>query len=180
MRKCLTSFESFIRTRTSTIQKIIEILSLSSLPFYSCVFSIQQKNIGVLFQMLPKIRYCRNVATVCNSILVLDDYANYTISPEELRYVDYLSHMRTKRHQDPPLQQTVNPTFTFGTGGPASIRTYPFASVPDMFHSLPIEYPYDESKLGNKMRRSTIIYRSIFRDGLRGKISVVLERNKTY
>lgn len=146
MRKCLASFESFIQTRTSTIKKIIEILSLSSTPSYFYVFVPQKKAIGILFQMLPKFRYYRNNGTPCNSILVVDDYLNCNISPEELRYVEYMTHMRTKRHQDPPLQQTVSQTLPFATLLAGATRPYPFPAVPDVLHSLPIDYPYDESK----------------------------------
>ena len=188
MRKCLTSFDVVIRTRTSKLLAIISPLTLSSLPFYTfvCVLHNNQASNGILFQMLPKIRYFRDISTACNSIFVVDEYANHNISPEELRYTDYMIHMKTQRHQGPTLPQTVrgsqttSGSFNFGAILAAN-NTLPLLTVtPSILHSLPINYPYDESKLSNENRRDDEIYCLLDRDGLRSKLSIILDGYETY
>jgi hypothetical protein len=155
MRKCLTSFNSFIETRSSKIIDLISFLPKLSLPSYTLVHTNQQKNIGILFQLIPKIKYYITPLTEYNSILALDEYANYTISLEELRYMDYSMNMNNKRHIDSLRSATVNiastSVFSFGRqsigyNGTLSSST----QAPQILHSLPIDYPYDDSKSKNE------------------------------
>lgn len=160
MRKCLTSFELFIRTRISKLLAIISPLNLSTLPFYAFVSFTNNQNQntnGILFQMLPKIRYTQHATTPCNSIVVVDQYINRHISPEELRYADYMIHMKTKRYIGATLPQTQNGTgparFTFSAALTANNPAFGISQAPQLLHSLPIDYPYDESKLSKNKKK---------------------------
>jgi hypothetical protein len=143
MRKCLSSFDTYIHSRTSKILNLISFLPKLSLPSYTIVHTNHQNNIGILFQLLPKIQYHINPKEEYNPIINTDEYVKHIISFEELRYIDYSMHMKNKRHlgyvvTQPAAKPTQNPLFAFGqTNG----------SLPyQILHSLPIEYPYDDSK----------------------------------
>jgi hypothetical protein len=151
MQKCLSSFDRYIRSRSSKIIDLISLLSKSSLPTYTIVHTNYQNNIGILFQLLPKIQYYPNTITEYNPIIIIDEYANHTISLEELRYIDYSMSMKNKRYIGDAKQSTVNisqgTVRLFGIGGIRPKGSLP--SLPNSYqilHSLPIVYPYDDSK----------------------------------
>lgn len=148
MTKCLTSFPSFIQSRESKIKTMQSHLAKQSISSYQCVNIFNQK--GLLFQLLPKIRYNITPATEYNSIMALGDYTNHTISYEELRLLDYTLNMKNKPILV-PLTQRKSTTMTIP---PAQAITIPFlfrrnGTMPintQILHSLPIEYSYTESK----------------------------------
>jgi hypothetical protein len=145
MHKCLSSFNTYIQSRSSKIINVLSFLPKSSLAFYTIVHSNYQNNIGILFQFLPKIQYDPDLTTEYNPIICVDEYAKHTISFEELRYMDYSMNMKNKRHLGYVRQPTVKtlqqilslsfPRSAIGNQGSCQI-----------LHSLPIVYPYDDSK----------------------------------
>lgn len=155
MRKCLTSFDSFIQTRSSKIIDLISFLPKFSLPSYTLVHTYNQNQSGVLFQLLPRIQYNLTATMEYNSILAMNDYAKYIISLEELRYMDYSMNMKNTRHRNSLQLATVNtaqkPVFTVGGVTVGANGVLPFTTQsPQMLHSLPIDYPYDDSKYNNE------------------------------
>lgn len=148
MRKCLSSFNTYLRSRSLKIIDLISFLPQLSLPCYTIVHTTQQNNLGILFQLCPKIQYYLTPTTEYNSIMAVDEYAQHTMSPEELRYIDYSMNMKHKRHKGFASQGTTQtalfpfsrPRFT--TNGSMIRFPHPFQNL----HSLPIVYPYDESK----------------------------------
>ncbi len=144
MSKCLTSFTSYIQSRTKKITDFISRLSSSSLPSYTLVHTNYSNNIGILFQLLPKIHYLKPM-TEHQSIVTIDEYAEHTISPEELRCIDYIINMKRQRHTG-TVHQSSAPLFGLPnsiTVGLGSIS--PFPEPFQVLHSLPIVYPYDDS-----------------------------------
>lgn len=150
MRKCLTSFDSYISTRTTKILNLLSFLPKSSLSSYTIVHTSHQNNIGILFQLVPKVQYYLDSKAEYNSIMSLDKYSKHIISPEELRFIDYSMDMKSKRHMGSVPQSAVTTPkaspFVFGV--PSLTKSVPF-TLPSMsnqsLHSLPIVYPYDES-----------------------------------
>jgi hypothetical protein len=144
MRKCLSSFNTYIRSRSSKILDLISFLPNSSIPSYTIVHTSCQNNIGILFQFLPKIQYYINLTAECDSIVTIDEYAKHIISPEELRYMDYSLNMKNKRYTESvrplPLAALIKP----GLGKNGSLAFNPLSN--QILHSLPIVYPYDESE----------------------------------
>ena len=154
MNKCLSSFHTYIQSRIQKITDVLSFLSKSSLPSYTFVHTSDQNNIGILFQLLPKIPYLKPT-TEWHSIVTMDEYAKHIISPEELRYMDYTMHMENLRctefihkgkvhkSQDSLLNFVRATTKGLGFAGLSSV---PF----QILHSLPIVYPYTDRKLNPK------------------------------
>ena len=89
----------------------------------------------------------------------MDEYAKYIISSEELRYIDYCVNMKTKRHLGHIQQVNINNRSSSTAGLPAvHLKTRSSALLSyQILHSLPIIYPYDDSKL-NKEEKKTPKY----------------------
>lgn len=125
--------------------------SKRSFPRYKLVHSYTRNNCGVLFQLLPKIPGLIPPQTECHWMLSADAFGNEILSPEELRFIDYLVNLKQKDLATANLQpKTMNdqynlPIFTAGlTGTNRSALTFP------VLHCLPIIYPYNESKREEK------------------------------
>jgi hypothetical protein len=151
MRKLLSSFNTYIRSRSTKIIDLMSLMQESSLSSYTIVHTTHQNNVGILFQLCPKIQYYLTPTTEYNSIIVVDEYAKHIVSPEELRYLDYSMNMKHKRHGGFALQATINgipsSRTSFNTLGITNTRTMiPFPLPFQNLHSLPIVYPYDDSK----------------------------------
>jgi len=146
MRECLSSFDKYIHSCTSKITNLISLLPKSSLPSYTIVHTNHQNNIEILFQPLPKIQYHIDPKKEYNPIINTDEYAKHSISLEELRYIDYSMYMKNKRHlgyvTQPAAKSIQNLVFSFGPTGVGTNGSLPY----QILHSLPIEYPYDDSK----------------------------------
>ncbi|CAF1001513.1 unnamed protein product [Adineta steineri] len=147
MRKCLTSFHTYIQSRASKIIDFISLLPKQSLPHYTIVHTNHENNIGILFQLCPKIEYYLTSTDKCqwHSLVSIDEYKKHVISPEELRYIDYLMDMKSKRYIGSVRSEETN----------MSRLTYvPFTAVPSLvfqtLHSLPIIYPYDNNMTYNQ------------------------------
>ncbi len=180
MRKCLTSFTSYIQTRSSKIIDLISFLPKFSLPCYTLVQNNHRMNIGILFQILPKIKYYLTPIMEYNSILAVDEYANFIISPEELRYMDYSMNMKNKRYIDSLQPVTANTAstsvFSFGRSALGNSVTQSFsAQPPQILHSLTICYPYNESKYNNE-NFTNIRGLCSFSKCIRSTISIILDR----
>jgi len=145
IRELLLNFPKFIAKFTDKVLNSLKIISKMSR--YATVHGGNQKEIGHLFHLLPKIRYC--VGWDCNSIVHIDDYLPYNISPEELRYIDYTMNLKTKRHSQ-PLLSPVGSVLAFQNG--FTFQTVKLnASVIEIQHTLPIVYPYtEEAVFGQK------------------------------
>ena len=144
MSKCLSSLHTYLQSRTQKIIDLLSYLQRLNLPFYSVVHTSIQNNIGILFQLLPKIQYRHNASIDSDCIIAMDEYAKHTISSDELRYIDYSIKMKTKRHDgfipQPIVKTSDKPSL--GRNGSVPIIPLPY----HVLHSLPIVYPYDESK----------------------------------
>lgn len=144
MRKFLSTFSSYIRTRSKKICDFLSYSTKYSLSSYTIVHTYHQDNVGILFQLLPKVFYSQDSLESWKPILMMDEYAKHTISFEELRYLNYSVNMKNRRHtkhnKTQPKVQTGNSSFLSGLG---SLPTFP--SQFHVLHSLPINYPYDES-----------------------------------
>jgi hypothetical protein len=144
MRKCLSSFNTYITSRSTKIIDLISLLPTSSFSSYTLVHTTHQNNTGILFQLLPKIQYYLKPTTEYNSVVAVDEYVGHIISPEELRYIDYSMNMKNQRQTTNSTSSaafsTINKPIT-GRNGPIT----PFPHAFQVLHSLPIVYPYDDS-----------------------------------
>ena len=148
MRKCLSSFDTYIRSRSTKITDLLSSLPKSSISCYTLVHTNYENNIGLLFQPLPKIHYQLNPTEPFKSIVFLDEYANHIISPEELRFMDYSMQMKNQRHTRSISQATNNPGLLplFGNkraSFAANASINPFPTTFQVLHSSSIVYPYD-------------------------------------
>ena len=113
---------------------------------------MNENNVGLLFQFLPKIEYPYSLTTQYDSIVTLDEYAQYIISPEELRFIDYSMGIKGRTRADyvdrPQIRKpTILLTNYLGQSGSTNGNLPSSAVNPQVCHSLPIIYPYDESNL---------------------------------
>ena len=113
-------------------------------------------NCGVIFTFLPKIPAAIPPNTECDWILSADVFGRDILSPEELRYIDYSMKLKEKHPSTIGIMQKVKKTkqdnsiFRRGTPINAVIAGFP------ILHSLPIIYPYDESKSKKQSNRSSL------------------------
>ncbi|CAF0810400.1 unnamed protein product [Rotaria sordida] len=153
MHRCLSSFDIYIRSRSSKLINLLSFLTQLSISSYTIVHTHYENNIGILFQLLPKIQYYLTPTTEYNSIIAVDQYAKHIISPEELRFIDYTMNLKNKSHTGFVQQTPTNDTpVTFGFNLNGLIRgkngsTTPFPLPFQVYHSLPIIYPYDNNMI---------------------------------
>ncbi|CAF2645979.1 unnamed protein product [Rotaria sp. Silwood2] len=151
MHKCLSSFNTFIQTRSSKMINSLSLLTKLSISSYTIVHTNNENNVGILFQLLPKIQYFLTPTTAYNSILTVDQYAKHNISPEELRFIDYSMNMKNTSHMKSVVQQAptnTSSTVGFKLNGSIGGRNgslLPFPLPFQVYHSLPIVYPYDSN-----------------------------------
>lgn len=125
--------------------------SKRSFPRYKLVHSYTRNNCGVLFQLLPKILGLIPPQTECHWMLSADAFGDDILSPEELRFIDYLVNLKQKGLATANLKpktkndQYNSPAFVFGLLA-TNNNALPFP----VLHSLPIIYPYNESKREEK------------------------------
>ena len=154
MNKLLSSFDVYIQSRSSKIMKILPYLTKLSLPSYTIVHTHDQNNIGILFQLLPKVQYVLTTTMDYNAILAVNDYAQKTISSEELRYIDYCTNVKNvtgiMRLENSIKNRSLSPTFNrLSKGTNVLLSINPLCKI---LHSLPIIYPYSDGNSMNEFR----------------------------
>lgn len=145
MQKFLRSFPTYIQSRSKKIEAVLSYFAQHSLSSYTIVHTYNQNNIGILFQLLPKIFYPDDSLLQSKPLVIMGEYANHTISFEELRYFDYFLNMKNKRHTG-EFTQLKTKTQSSNVFSFSAVGTLP--TVPTQFHVLhssPIIYPYDEN-----------------------------------
>ena len=148
MRKCLSSFDTYIQTRATKLLNVISLASASQLSIYTSVDIHQQNHLELLFQLCPKVKYHLQQSMPFNSILATDRYVTHQISPEELRYIDHSLNMKHQRYvvDGSYGTQAAGPPTTYVTSRPTTVRSIPARSLftHSILHSLPIVYPYSD------------------------------------
>ena len=142
MRECLSSFSTYVHSRSQKLHEYLSKTTKHSLSLYTIVHTYHENNIGILFQLLPKVVYSQNQT---EPLAMIDTYIHQNISFEELRYFDCLLGMKNKRHTRFDTQLTTKTKDSYGALGPGVLPTFP--SQFHILYSLPIVYPYDEGKL---------------------------------
>ena len=140
--KFLYSLPDYVRWRSSQLGYLLAWLTQSTLPAYSYVHTVDQNNTGILFQLLPKVLYTYDTVSACKSIVMADEYAKHDLSPEELRFLDYA--MLTKAASSSRVSATPLHLSKLASLSEDSLEIY---------HSLPIIYPYDN---GMDARRALV------------------------
>ncbi|CAF0733876.1 unnamed protein product [Adineta ricciae] len=148
MRKCLSSFDTYIQTRATKLLNVISLASESQLSIYTPIHLSQQNHSEILFQLYPKVKYYVQQSMPFNSILATDGYVTHRISPEELRYIDYSLNMKHQRYVVDGFlgTQAAGPLTIYPTSRPTTVRSIPTrpSVTHSILHSLPIIYPYSD------------------------------------
>ncbi|CAF4560757.1 unnamed protein product [Rotaria sp. Silwood1] len=151
MHRCLSSFDTYIRSRSSKLTSLLSFLTKLSISSYTIVHTNNENNVGILFQVLPKVHYFLTPTTPYNSIIAVDQYAKHIISPEELRFIDYTMNINNKSDSRSVVLQSptyTSPNVTLPFNGPLGGKNgslTPFPLLFQVYHSLPIIYPYDNN-----------------------------------